>query len=154
MLTELASSVNQALPHLSTHWDNAGWSGGLAFIGWFSSIVIFLAYFPGTIRIIMNHQTFFLSSKMWILTMAALLAFVIYGGLLGGQAKLDGWGNGAIASGYSLVIFDGISFILCGIILCYKIHNQKVAKQTGITEQQVCEDFLKNYEKIHHKTLK
>ena len=150
-LIEAHASVlaNATAPHTSAFigkWDNAGWSGGLAFIGWFASIVIFLAYFPGSIRIIQTRQTFFLSSKMWILTMAALLAFVIFGGVLGGQAQLDKWGNGAIASGYALVIFDGISFILCGIILVYKIYNQKLAKKEGVTEQEINNRYLAQLE--------
>ena len=122
-----------------------GLNVGLGIIGWISTIVIFVAYFPGTIKIIMSHQTFFLSMGMWIMTMCSLFCFVIYGGFLGGQAQMNHWGAGAEAAGYALVIFDGINFILCGIILLYKINNQHIARRDGISEQQVCENYLKQH---------
>lgn len=147
----ISASVPVSETHAYTSNPEHGMGIGLAVVGWIASIVIFLAYFPGTWRIIKTHQTFFLSKSMWILTMCALLSFVIYGGFLGAQAQLDQWGPGAIAAGFALVVFDGINFILCGIILGYKIHNQAKAKRLNTTEQKICEDYLKNHpEKQHH----
>lgn len=129
------------------HYNSIAWNIGLGFIGWFSSIVAFFAYFPGTIRIMINRQTASLNSVMWWLMIVSLIALVIYGGCLGGQAQAGGWGPGAIASGYSMVVFDGISVFLCAVVIGYKIYNQHQAKLQNTTEQRICEIFIAKLEK-------